>query len=58
MDLSILSIYNPWWDLSKNTGEIKDKLVNYSALTDRASGRELSPIQKTHKGIPASARDS
>ncbi len=43
MDLSILSIYNPWWDLSKNTGEIKDKLVNYSALTDRASGRELSP---------------
>lgn len=30
MDLSILSIYNPWWDLSKNASEIKSKILkNY-----------------------------
>ncbi|ACR78807.1 ATP-binding protein [Kosmotoga olearia] len=30
MDLSLLSIYNPWWDLSKNASEIKNKILkNY-----------------------------
>ncbi|RKX37469.1 MAG: ATP-binding protein [Thermotogae bacterium] len=42
MDLSILSIYNPWWDLSKNTGEIKDKLLkNY----------EQAPFKRNYSGF-------